>query len=156
MLTEPHLIRGSSRSGGAPSQFTSTMISQLLEQGILQSHIRHILQPTYAKLYHLTMAAIREHLLPLGVTLPSKIEEVAGGYFIWIELPEPLCADDIVPLALCQGVKVASGELFKVQGDPAPGRSRFENNIRICFAWEEEDGLVEGVRRLAEVIVQAL
>ena len=102
------------------------------------------------------MAAVQEHLLPLGVRLPSEIQEIAGGYFIWIELPQPLCASDIAQLALQEGVKVASGELFKVQGDPAPGRSRFENNIRLCFAWEQESNLAEGVRRLARVIQRAM
>lgn len=93
------------------------------------------------------MAAIQEHLLPLGVTLPSETPEIAGGYFIWIELPPPLRASDIARLALREGVKVASGELFQVQGD-----SRFDNNIRICFAWEQESKLAEGIRRLALAI----
>lgn len=98
------------------------------------------------------MAAIQEHLVPLGVTLPSGTQETAGGYFIWIELPAPLRAEEIARLGLAEGVKVASGELFQVQGDPTPGRSRFENNLRVSFAWEEESRLAEGIRRLAGVI----
>lgn len=97
------------------------------------------------------MSAIQEHLLPLGVTLPSASElAVAGGYFIWLELPPPLRASDIAQLALQEKVKVASGEIFQVQGDPA--RGRFERNLRICFAWEDERKLVEGIRKLGTVI----
>lgn len=147
------MSRGSSRSGGAPSQFTSTIVCQFLPTGTLRRHIRHRLLPAYATRYHRAMAAIREHLLPLGVTLPSGTQETAGGYFIWVGLPPPLRAEEIARLGLAEGVKVASGELFQVvQGTATPGRGRFENNLRISFAWEEESRLAEGIRRLAGVI----
>lgn len=148
--------RGSSRSGGAPSQFSSTFIAQLLPTGVLQHHIRHVLQPAYAERYHRTMSAIREHLLPLGATLPSKPQEIAGGCFIWIGLPSPLCASDIARRALQdESLRVASGELFRVKGDPAPERSHIEDSVRICYAWEDADKLDEGIRRLARTVRRA-
>lgn len=131
-------------------------MAQLLPSGVLEHHIRHVLQPAYAGRYHRTMSAIRDHLLPLGVTLPTETQEIAGGYFIWIALPPPLGANEIARLAGEEGLTVASGELFQVQGDATPGREGLEDKLRICFAWEDEGKLEEGIRRLSSVVHRRL
>ncbi|KAF7168475.1 hypothetical protein CNMCM5623_001506 [Aspergillus felis] len=147
---------GSSRSGGSPSQMASTIIAQLLANGAFQSHLTEVLQPAYARRYHVMMSAIRKHLLPLGVVLPYSSETV-GGYFIWVRLPSPLRASDVVQLGLeKQKVKVASGDIFQVPGDTVDRGNDFHDFLRLCFAWSEEDRLAEGVRRLGCVIHDAL
>ncbi|KAL4871219.1 hypothetical protein BDV12DRAFT_32485 [Aspergillus spectabilis] len=141
---------GTQRSGGSPSQFSSAMVDQLLSSNFLQTHINTILRPTYASRYHRIISAIKEYLLPLNVTIPytSPPETVTGGYFIWIALPPPLRASTLAQFALKNhGVKVAEGDLFKIQRDPAVGRNEFGSFVRLCFAWEEEGKLAEGVRR---------
>lgn len=40
---------------------------------------------------------------------------------------------------------VAPGAMFEVPGDSSV---RFEGNVRLCFAWESEVDLEEGVRRM--------
>ena len=42
------------------------------------------------------------------------------------------------------------GHLFEVHGDEAA--VRFARDVRLCFAWEDEPVLVEGVERLARVV----
>jgi DNA-binding transcriptional MocR family regulator len=126
------------------------MVDQLISSKFLQTHINTVLRPTYASRYHRMISAIKEYLLPLNVTLPytSPLETVTGGYFIWIALPPPLRASTLAQFALKNhGVKVAEGDLFKVQRDPAVGRNEFGSSVRLCFAWEEEGKLAEGVRR---------
>ncbi|KAH3381551.1 hypothetical protein KXW42_003951, partial [Aspergillus fumigatus] len=151
-LTQP----GSSRSGGAPSQIASTIIAQLLINGTFQSHLTGVLQPAYARRYHVMMSSIRKHLLPLGVGLPDS-SEVVGGYFIWVRLPSPLRAADIVQLAQkTQNLRVAAGEIFQIPGDSVDRGNDFHDFLRLCFAWSEEDQLAEGVRRLGCVIHDAL
>lgn len=44
-----------------------------------------------------------------------------------------------------EGVIVAPGAMFEVPGDDAV---KFDGNVRLCFAWEDEQRLVEGVRRM--------
>ncbi|KAK9591830.1 Valine--pyruvate aminotransferase [Aspergillus fumigatus] len=147
---------GSSRSGGAPSQIASTIIAQLLINGTFQSHLTGVLQPAYARRYHVMMSSIRKHLLPLGVGLPDS-SEVVGGYFIWVRLPSPLRAADIVQLAQkTQNLRVAAGEIFQIPGDSVDRGNDFHVFLRLCFAWSEEDQLAEGVRRLGCVIHDAL
>ncbi|KAI9042982.1 aminotransferase-like domain-containing protein [Aspergillus affinis] len=147
---------GSSRSGGAPSHLAATIIDQLFPTGTFPRFLEESLKPSYARRYYRLMGAIREHLLPLGVTLPTT-PEVAGGYFIWVQLPAPLRASELAPVALQeQKVKVATGNLFQVQGDPSAGPDDFNRGVRLCFSWEHEDRLEEGVRRLACAVRNAL
>ncbi|KAF9886582.1 hypothetical protein FE257_011354 [Aspergillus nanangensis] len=147
---------GSTRSGGAPSHLAAAIIDQLFPTAFPQ-YLETSLQPMYAGRYHRLMGAIREYLLPLGVTLPSSAPDVAGGYFIWAQLPAPLSASALAPVALReQKVKVATGNLFEVQGDPSGCAGELDRCIRLCFAWEEEDKLAEGVRRLACAVQRAL
>jgi DNA-binding transcriptional MocR family regulator len=102
------------------------------------------------------MSAIGKHLLPLGVVLPYD-SGVVGGYFIWVRLPSPLRASDIVRLVLEKHkVSVAAGEIFQVPGDSLDRGNDFHDFLRLCFAWAEEDQLAEGVRRLGCAIHDAL
>ena len=43
-----------------------------------------------------------------------------------------------------------TGFIFEVHGDEAA--VRLEREVRLCFAWEDEPDLVEGVERLARVL----
>jgi DNA-binding transcriptional MocR family regulator len=154
VITIP-FYRGSSRSGGAPSQLCSTIIDQLLPSGILDNYIQTVLQPAYSERYHALQGAIEEYLVPLGATVASS-ETVAGGYFIWLTLPPPLLAADIVQRAQQEeNLRLAPGTLFEA-GSPQPPSDRFANCLRLCFAWEEPRHLTEGVRRLARVLKHAL
>ncbi|KAJ5658806.1 uncharacterized protein N7484_002455 [Penicillium longicatenatum] len=144
---------GSSRSGGAPSQMTSTFIDQLLGSGFLNQHIRDTLRPAYARRYHDLTFAIQEYLAPLGVTIEAPTNGVAGGYFIWITLPAPLLAAEVVQRADRQeNLRLAPGDVFQVAGDPHAASNRFTNRLRLCFAWAEPGDLTEGMRRLARVL----
>ncbi|KAI4249361.1 MAG: hypothetical protein LQ352_005682 [Teloschistes flavicans] len=146
---------GSSASGGAPSHMTSTFMTHLLTTGELDHHIYTTLQPSYARRYYSMMEAIAQHLLPLGVTLPQGDREVVGGYFLWFALPEPLLADDVGRHAREEeNVMIGEGGLFAVAGDE--GSKDLERQVRVCFSWEEEEKLSEGVARLARVINRML
>ena len=143
---------GSSRSGGAPSHLVASFIYQMLAAGTLQKHIFGELQPAYSARYHKMMEAIKQHLLPLGLTMPQADKDVAGGYFIWLTLPGSLNSTRIYKRALAEeNLTVISGPLFKVDGDEDE-QTLFEKDLRLCYAWEDEDLLQEGVIRLARVI----
>lgn len=144
---------GSSRSGGAPSHLVASFISDMLAAGILQSHILQQLQPAYAQRYHTMMRAIETHLLPLGLTMPQADRDVAGGYFIWLTLPKGLDSTQIYKRSLAEeNLTIISGPLFKVDGDERNEQTRFERDLRLCYAWEDQEVLEEGVIRLARVI----
>ncbi|EXJ87178.1 hypothetical protein A1O3_04137 [Capronia epimyces CBS 606.96] len=144
---------GSSRSGGAPSHLVASFIYQMLASGTLQRHIFEELQPAYSRRYHRIMRAIEKHLLPLGLTMPQADKDVAGGYFVWLTLPGSLNSTTIYKRALAEeNLTIISGPKFKVQGDEENVATRFESDLRLCYAWDELDVLEEGVVRLARVI----
>jgi DNA-binding transcriptional MocR family regulator len=148
---------GSTRSGGAPSQLVASFISDMLATGTLQKLILQELQPAYAERYYRIMSAIKQHLIPLGLTMPQPDNQVAGGYFLWLTLPPPLDATLIWRRALEEEyLTIISGPKFKVDGDEDNESTKFDRDFRLCFAWAELDSLEEGIVRLARVIKSEL
>ena len=130
----------------------ASFIHQLLASSALQDHIAVKLQPVYARRYHTLRAAIEEKLVPLGVSMPAAHPDVAGGYFIWIKLPPHLSGTLISEKAAEQeNLVVSKGQLFQVQGEKGDPIS-FDSNLRLCFAYEREEKLAEGIARLGRVI----
>ncbi len=143
---------GTSRSGGAPSQLAASFINDMLTKGILEHHIYHHLQPAYTRRYHHMISAVEKYLLPLGLSIPQADRKIAGGYFLWLTLPEPLAAEEVWRTAKArENVTIITGANFRVDGDE-DNLTRFERDFRLCWAWVDEDLIEEGVRRLARVI----
>lgn len=97
------------------------------------------------------MRAIETHLLPLGFSLPQSRRAVIGGYFTWLTLPAKLktAAQELADRCKAdEGVIIAPGKIFEVPGDDAV---KFEGNVRLCWSWEEEERLEEGIRRVGVV-----
>ena len=156
---------GSTRSGGAPSQLVATFMSVLLEEKKLQEHIETVLKPSYQRRHSILMSAVRNHLQPLGVSVQGvrddsslasrqtqEVEEkgIFGGYFIWLLLPSTVSANTLATRCLEEeNLVIAPGHLFEVQGDSS---LQFQNEARLCFAWEGEDELREGVERMGKVL----
>lgn len=101
------------------------------------------------------ISAVEKHLIPLGVRLPQSDRDVLGGYFTWLLLPRPLHGDQVAVQAKEEeDLIVAQGSLFRVQGDSA--EQDVEGNLRVCFAYEDEHLLSEGIGRLGRVIHRML
>ena len=148
---------GSSRSGGAPSHLVASFVYHMLASGTLSRHIEGLLRPAYARRYYIMTQAVRKHLLPLGLTTPQPDNDVAGGYFLWLTLPQSLNSTKVDKRALAEeNLTIISGPLFKVEGDTQSENMQFGNDLRLCYAWEDEEVLEEGVIRLARVIRREL
>ena len=129
-------------------------MSSLIESGDLQRHIIDTLAPGYARRYEQIMSAVEKYLLPLGITLPQTNRDIIGGFFIWVSLPEPLDADEIASRCREENVIVAQGSLFAVYGNTDV--VDLTKGIRLCFAWEDEELLVDGVRKIGLVVQRKL
>ncbi|KAI7183660.1 PLP-dependent transferase [Hortaea werneckii] len=143
---------GTTCSGGAPSQLTSTYMTLLLTSGQLNKHIQNVLRPAYARRYNKLINAIITHLLPLGFQLPQPDRDIVGGYFVWLKLPDRMTATALASACKTEGVVIAPGTIFEVPGDRET--AGFDGHMRLCFAWEEEGRLEEGVVRVAGVVRQ--
>jgi len=145
---------GSSCSGGAPSQLTSTYMNILVKDGTMSEHIFKTLQPAYAARYKTLVSAIKEHFYPLGARLPQSDRRVVGGYFLWLTLPDPIKAIDFAKR--CQDearVIIAPGNIFEVPGDDSV---KFERSVRLTFSWIDQDLMVEAVKKISIVLESCL
>lgn len=111
------------------------------------------------------LQAVKRELGPLGVTVLEDNRTGAerkegqpalfGGYFLWLQLPDttPFTAKEVAERALEEEKLVVSpGENAEVSGDGETASIRFPRHLRVCFSWEEEEDLVEGVERLGRVV----
>ncbi|KKF96918.1 hypothetical protein CFO_g750 [Ceratocystis platani] len=120
----------------------------------LQEHIQQTTVPSLQRRHNIICAAIREHLYPLGVTMLEQSmpdASVYGGYFVWLTLGGEISAKAIAEqTSVLENLIIGHGDLFEVREDEKT--AGFSNNIRLCFSWEPEESLVDGVKRLAKVI----
>lgn len=130
-------------SGGGFSPLGSGLVRSMLELGLLPQYVTGLRQ-TFRRRSAVLADALDE-LRPLGL----DFERPQGGYFIWVTLPAPLKADELLPRALEKGVRFQPGNLFSPNGTQP-------DKVRLCFAFYEEAELREGVRRLGEVLRDAL
>lgn len=121
------------------------------------------------------VSAIQQLLEPVGVEITSgkpytflvmkdqnttvaTSVNIAGGYFLLLSLPKSLPpTPELAKTALEEyGLKFAYGKMFEVKGDAA-GKQRseagFGNTVRLCWAYHEEDLIVEGIKRLRDVLM---
>lgn len=147
---------GSTASGGSPCHMTSTFVYEMLKSGSLQGYVADVLCPSYQRRYSSLLYAVKKYLLPSGVEIGNTEfgeEKLFGGYFIWLKLPKGLDSDEVTKEAKQKWELILSpGSAFEVIGDNQDEKVRFRRELRLSFAWVEEEDLVEGVKRLGEVL----
>jgi 2-aminoadipate transaminase len=125
-------------SGGSPTQFAACLVARLLQEDGFDGHVAR-LKAAYSVRRDALDGALREHA-PAGCTwrLP------AGGFFIWLELPEGVRSTELLPVAEAHGVSFAPGARFCADGA--------DGAVRLSFSLLDEATIREGVRRLSAAI----
>jgi 2-aminoadipate transaminase len=75
---------------------------------------------------------------PPGLIVPSP----AGGWFLWLPLPDGMTASTLLPVAGRHGVSFVPGTEFYLNGDEG------EHFIRLCFSFLTLQELAEAAGRL--------
>jgi GntR family transcriptional regulator/MocR family aminotransferase len=123
---------------------TSTLVQRALEAyvtvGRYQSHLRRSCQ-IFRKRRDVMLSAIRRYL-PKEV----HVDPPQGGLFIWLQLPESLSAQMLLPVARGQGVTFAVGNGFFPSA--LDGRSW----LRLNFVAQAPERIEEGIERLGKAI----
>jgi len=87
----------------------------------------------------------------LGEFMPTCTWNVpAGGFYVWVGLPDGLDAKDMLPRAVTNLVAYVSGTAFYAGG------SAGHDHVRLSFCYPEPVEIREGVRRLSEVVAHDL
>lgn len=108
--------------------------------------------------------AIREHLYPLGVRIVGDegetVGKIAGGFFLYLSFNDCSASGPAIAKTALEkyNVKIAPGGIFSVPDDPESkirGEDTYLHGARLCWAWNEEVVLVDGIKRLANAILDA-
>jgi DNA-binding transcriptional MocR family regulator len=132
MLTSGVII-----SGGNFNHFTSHVVCQLAENGMLEAHLAH-LRVTYTARVEAMDQALREHL---GEWATWKIP--LGGYFFWLTLPEGTDVTDLQSAARLAGTGFQPGAACSSSGG-------LRNCLRLSFAHYGVAEIHAGVGRLGQ------
>lgn len=135
-------VDGVLESGGCVSQFSAQVVAALLQGDAYDAHVA-ALRAAYAARRDALVAALREHL-PAGCRFAAP----AGGFFVWVTLPQRLTAAALLPAAERARVGFAPGAGFRTDGD--------DHDLRLAFSLYDPAGLAEGGRRLGAAIAEAL
>lgn len=142
---------GSSISGGPPGQFTSWLAAASIASGSLDRHIDSVLQPALQRKSQAMLDVVNALLVPLGVEVGGHERKIEGGYFLRIQLPSHVDSRVFCDRAEREaGLLLAPGTLFAVHGDEGLVSGR--DFLRLCFAYETDSRLVEGVQRIATLL----
>jgi len=124
---------------GGANPFVAHVVAAFCREGWLEPHIARLVARYRARRDALLAALERE--MPQGVSWTRP----AGGFFVWLTLPQPLEAEAVLAAATERGVVFVPGTRFFAEGG---GR----RNLRLPFSFLPEARMEEGVRILAEVI----
>ncbi len=81
----------------------------------------------------------------------AKWTHPAGGFFVWVTLPEYVDTAQMLSVALDNGVTFVPGD-----GCYPAGSGKGRNAMRIAFCYEEPEKIREAIRRLSVVIEERM
>lgn len=147
---EAHMKRllqcGALQSGGGFNPFASAIILPLVENGEVERQAE-VLTREYGACCERMCEALEEYVGgALGEGEGLRYERPEGGFFVFVELPRRFDAERLLEIGKEKGVSFFAGRHFSV------GKDRFRNCLRLCFAFCDEEVVVEGVRRLGEAV----
>jgi 2-aminoadipate transaminase len=131
---------GTTQMGGGANPFAAQIVAEYCHKGYWEPHVER-LRALYKKRCEVALSALSWYM-PADVTWTQP----AGGFFIWLTLPENVVARQVKQAALQQNLLLAAGEGFFV--NPADG----EHNLRIAFSFAAPDDIEAGIRILARVV----
>ncbi len=128
-------------SGGGLNPFTSGVVRSAMALGLMDENLA-LLKKTYSRRMQAMCAALRSRL-PAAV----QFTEPAGGFFIWLSLPEGRDTLEILRKAQKRNMEFMPGPKFS-------NRQGLKNCLRLSFAYYDTPDLLKGIERLADVICQ--
>jgi 2-aminoadipate transaminase len=125
------------------STFVQMVAYEVAKDGFLERHVRTIRQ-VYQERRDIMLSAMEQHF-------PSEVQwtRPQGGLFLWVTLPEPLNAAEVLKKAVEHKVAFVPGTAFY------PGDGGL-NTCRFNFSNAQPELIEEGIRRLGRVLHAAL
>ena len=126
-------------SGGGLNPMVALAVAEYAAAGHYEPNVAR-LRDVYRSRSERLAGAIRD-------AIPGAIFEAPeGGYFVWLRLPGGLSATMLLPVADAAGVTYQPASRFDASGTLDPSW------LRLSFARFPEPDLIQGARRLGEVV----
>lgn len=126
-----------------PSTISQMEISKYMDLYDLDAHVEEV-KAVYKRRRDLMYGTMQE-CFPDGV----KFQKPHGGLFMWAELPDGMDAKELLVKCVDKFVAYIPGAAFY----PNNGR---KNTFRVNFSNMPDDMIVEGIRRMGDVLKSAL
>jgi DNA-binding transcriptional MocR family regulator len=126
-----------------PALVSQATVHEFLARGNLEPNLERVRRLLGARRDAMLAALDRE----LGDEAAWSRPE--GGYFVWLDLPRGVDVGDLVARAADVGVTFVPGTDFYPSGEGGSG------SARLAFSFVSLDEIDEGVRRLAELLLDA-
>ncbi|MGK7377637.1 PLP-dependent aminotransferase family protein [Planococcus sp. 1R117A] len=123
--------------------FAQRITSKYIEQNDIDVHIEKI-NAAYRDRCQTMYECVNQYF-PEAVSCVKP----AGGLFIWVELPDTVDSRKVSVTGLEKGVAVLSGDAFFATGSK-------RNALRLNFSNTSEERIIEGMKRIGEVLHQEL
>lgn len=130
-----------------PSNYAQLTVSQYLATNPWMDQIE-VFRGIYRERRDALLAALADHMPP-GTTWT----EPSGGFYSWVTLPEGLDARAMLPRAVAALVAYVPGTGFYL-GEAEQEANR--RSLRLSYCYPPPERIVEGVRRLGNVIDEEL
>jgi DNA-binding transcriptional MocR family regulator len=133
----------------------TTLCPVALSQYVVAEFLAHHPWQEQVKVYRELYRARRDACLDaLAASFPtgSSWTRPAGGFYVWVTLPEGVDAKAMLPRAIQGRVAYVPGTGFYADGPGGRGR----RNLRLSYSLPDPDRVREGVRRLAAVLDEEL
>lgn len=123
--------------------FSQAIIAEFLKQGLMDPH-KDKIKELYKRKHDLMLDSMDKYFpLNLRWTKPD------GGLFLWVTLPDGFDSKDLLKRAIEKKVAFVPGNSFASDGN-------IKNTMRLNFSNASDENIVEGIKRLGEVIKKEL
>jgi 2-aminoadipate transaminase len=130
-------------SGGGVNHFAAMIVTAFCASGQYDQQVAR-LRASYRTRRDALLAGLSAHLPPgCRWTAPG------GGFFVWVQLPEAIDANELLPRAEAAGVSYIPGARFHTGGGGTAA-------LRLAFSLYEPEELVDAARRLGSAIRAAM
>jgi len=123
--------------------FCQYIITEFAKDGSLDRHIEE-LKVAYSERRQVMLDAMEQHF-------PEEVKwtKPEGGLFLWVELPRGMNSAQLLD-------KAVERKVAYVPGSPFYAQTKGENTMRLNFSNASPEKIVEGIRRLGQVIKENL
>lgn len=125
------------------STFDQMVAYEVARDGFIDEHVRKI-RHVYSERRDLMLEMLERYFPP-----EARWTRPQGGLFLWVSLPEGVDTAELLPVAVEHNVAFVPGIAFH----PGGGRS---SSFRLNFSSSTPEQIEEGMRRLGEVVAEAL